>query len=63
MGDVVVHYANGFIRALSGVTEHGHEAQRPEGFPGDNWQNDGYSASMTYFELEKPIALHEIDAN
>ena len=58
-GDVVVHYANGQIRAIGSVTTDAVEAQKPTEL-GDSWGSDGYQAIIKYFDLANPIRLSEI---
>ena len=61
VGDVVVSYANKFIRALSTVSRATVEQNRPSELPDDTRGREGFLARLDYFELASPIALSEID--
>jgi hypothetical protein len=58
-GDIVLHYAQG-IRYVSRVTAPPAPAHRPNEFPADTWQEDGYRAELEYRNIEPPIELDEI---
>jgi hypothetical protein len=59
VGDRVLHYANGSIRAVSTVTETAVDAQRPAELAGE-WERDGWLVQTNYSELPEPIALERI---
>jgi hypothetical protein len=59
-GDIVLHYANGTIRAISRVSRRATEADRPKALPGDVWATEGYLAHCQYFDLGEPIKLDEL---
>lgn len=61
VGDLVLHYAQGGIKAVGTVTGEAVEAVRPEGLPdqGPHTQN-GRRLNVAYAELDKPIPLTEI---
>ena len=59
-GDIVLHYANGAIRALGVAEEDGREGSRPAELPTDRWETAGYLAPIEYSELEEPIELDEL---
>jgi hypothetical protein len=58
-GDLVINYA-GRIRAVSVVAGRPEDAPRPAEFPLDQWEKEGYRASLEYHELQRPVKLTEI---
>ncbi len=58
--DILLHYANGGIRALGAAIEDGHEEARPAELQVGGWEMDGYLAPIQYWELDEPIELGEI---
>lgn len=58
IGDLVFHYANGYLRAISVVQL----SSRPAKTPFDNrpWDDAGREVRTTYFELDVPIPLASI---
>jgi hypothetical protein len=54
-GDVILHYSNGFLRALSTAQTAAQPAQNPLGT--DAWERNGRIISTRYRELNDPIAL------
>jgi hypothetical protein len=59
VGDKVLHYANGAIRAVSTVTATAEDAPRPEGLRGD-WEREGWLVRCTYDELTEPVKLADV---
>lgn len=59
-GDIVFHYANGKLRAVSEVTEAAIKANRPTEFPSTAWEKAGNLAKLAYYELTNPIPLENI---
>lgn len=59
-GDVIVHYANGYVRALGEVSGEPFDAELPPGAKTDEWGTQGWRAPVRYFELERPISLDEV---
>ena len=59
-GDVLLHYANGAIRALGQAEEDAREAERPDGLPKGAWDKDGYLARVRMRDLDDPIQLKDI---
>ncbi len=59
-GDVVLHYANGALRAVSEVLEPAVEAPRPSELPADSWNSDGHLVRARYHELTSPVPLGDI---
>lgn len=57
--DVVIHYANGAIRAIGIVTAHGGLHTRPAELPRD-WGPEGYLARIEYHDLAVPIPLTDV---
>jgi MoxR-like ATPase len=62
-GDLVLHYAKGFVRAVGLVTEAARTAPRPAELPEGQWGREGYLATLTYHDAPTPIALEEIPAS
>lgn len=58
-GDITVHYAQGAIRAVGRVTEPAVDLPRPGSALGQESQ-DGFLATVIYYELAEPIALNAI---
>ena len=58
-GDVVLHYMNGLLRAVSHVSAAARPAPNPLG--GDAWTEDGRLVETQYQELNEPVALAAID--
>lgn len=58
-GDVVLHYANNKIRAVSTITEDPTPAPKPTGFS-DAWSDHGWVVSASYNELAPPLDLTPI---
>jgi hypothetical protein len=55
-GDMVIHYANGAIRATGEVLAAAIEAPRPSEVEGD-WERDGRLVRAAYDELDEPSAV------
>ena len=62
-GDVLLHYQDKEIKALGLVTSHGERCPRPSELPEKAWSDEGYRASINYFELAIPINLTDIDSD
>ncbi len=60
--DIILHYADGEIWAISIVTKEARESQRPEELPTHLWGEDGYLVLTRYQRLESPIRLADIPA-
>lgn len=60
-GDLVFHYANGYITAVSVVQRPSRPAQTP--FPDGPWDRAGREVRTSYFELDIPVALASIPEN
>lgn len=59
-GDVVIHYARQYIRAVSIVTRTAVDARRPPSLPDDLWDAEGRAVLAQYTELQSPIHREEI---
>jgi MoxR-like ATPase len=59
-GDVIFHYAQGTLRAVSRVTEGYVEEQRPAQLSELRWEPEGYLVRTDYTELPEPIPLQDI---
>lgn len=62
-GDVVLHYANGSIRAVGDVQEPVVDAPRPAELDDEPQGNEGYLVRITYHELQPPVPLAEIPSD
>ena len=58
-GDIIFHYCQGRIVAVSTASKGGYEAERPDELPDDAWENDGWRADLQYHELDEPIGLEQ----
>ncbi len=58
--DVVLHYANGALRAVSRVLEAAKDEPRPGELSADTWEMEGYLVRVRYYPLEQPIPLQNI---
>ncbi|QUQ68282.1 hypothetical protein [Kutzneria sp. CA-103260] len=59
-GDVVLHYANGAIRAVSRAPQPAVPAARPQSLPTDLWEAEGWLLRVSMQELAEPIGRDEI---
>lgn len=64
-GDVVFHYAEGFLRALGRVEQAAEVTGHPEGEREEGKANAdrGYKVAVAYQDIEPPIALNDIPAD
>lgn len=58
--DVIVHYRDSHIRAVSRVCSHPVDATNPTFSPDSPWGKDGTRTRVDYFELDSPISLDQI---
>lgn len=58
-GDVVLHYRNGALQAVSHVRASARSASNP--FDDDAWEKAGRLVETKYHELNEPVALASID--
>ncbi|MFC1559079.1 McrB family protein [Gemmatimonadota bacterium] len=58
--DVVIHYANGAIRAISSVAKKPHSEPIPRELPEEPRERDGWMCKLRYYYLDNPISLDEI---
>ena len=58
--DVIFHYSQGALRAVSRVESSYDEAPRPTGLSDLRWEPEGFLVHTLYSDLEKPIELDEI---
>lgn len=56
-GDIVLHYSEGFIRAVSHVENDAYRAAYPRDSHGEYGQRNGNLVETTYYELEPPVHL------
>jgi hypothetical protein len=59
-GDIIVHYANGMVRAVSLAHSDGYESAKPASLVTGDWQEDGWRADISYHELTSPISIADI---
>jgi len=59
-GEVIIHYANGAIRAISEVTHKPTLRKKPSEIEVEPWEDQGHHCRTRYFELDEPIELPEI---
>lgn len=60
VGDAIIHYANGSIRAIGEVERPPIEAPRPDSLPANEWSHMGYLCPVRYFDIELPIGKAEL---
>jgi MoxR-like ATPase len=60
IGDSVIHYSNGAVRALGLVTSRAEVKPRPVRHPEKEWEGEGRQVSVRYFEFSNPIPLSSI---
>ncbi len=60
VGQKVVHYANGHIRAIGTVVASPEGHAKPDELTGDAWASDGNICRVTYRELDSPIPLADV---
>ena len=58
--DLILHYADGTIRAVGRVKAQPREAPRPKDFPAAPWNDDGYLAEVEYQDVPAPLPLSAI---
>jgi MoxR-like ATPase len=58
--DIVLHYVEGNIRAVSRVATSGVDQAKPASLASEDWASDGILARTTYRELETPIKVTDI---
>jgi hypothetical protein len=59
-GDMVVHYANGAIRALGEVAGSAEQRPRPRELSDRRWGDEGHYAPVRYHELEQSILISDV---
>src|SRR5690606_6737278 len=59
-GDIVLHYAEGALRAVSQVTEAATIRQRPSGLQDEKWQLEGRYVKTQYTYFKEPIPREAI---
>jgi AAA domain (dynein-related subfamily) len=60
VGDAVLNYANGQIRAVSAVQGDAYAATRPDPEADQAWGNDGWRLDVAYHDLTTPLPLAAI---
>ena len=60
VGDLVIHYAKGEVRALGQVLSEAEVTSRPFHHPEKGWEGEGRQVAVHYFELAESISLDEI---
>lgn len=63
IGDLIFHYANSAVRAVSKVIAAPVEAERPASLPAQEWITSGFIAKVQYHTLPNPIRLDEIPSD
>ena len=59
-GDVLLHYANGRVRAVSMAKGTAYACERPSEHDAPQWNNDGERIDLAMVDVEPPVALSEI---
>jgi len=60
LGDMILHYQGGYVRALGVVTGAPKLSARPADLPAESWGDKGRSAAVDYSALLSPLALGDI---
>ncbi len=60
LGDRILHYAEGALRAVGTITGSPVVSQRPSNLPSDTWQDEGFFADVEYDFLDEPIERNRI---
>ncbi|KUK97204.1 MAG: ATPase [Methanothrix harundinacea] len=55
--DIIIHYANGYLRYVSRVIEPAKKTKDPHAMSGRNWSQQGNLVRVDYHELKPPVAL------
>jgi hypothetical protein len=59
-GDVVFHYAKGFIRAVSVANANSYESAKPDDISRENWSDEGWRVDVAYHELTPTIRISAV---
>lgn len=59
-GEVVIHYANSHIRALSVVQSAPELRNRPAELDNGQWEEEGHFAAVKYYPLEAPLPIGSV---
>jgi MoxR-like ATPase len=60
-GDVIFHYVNGVIRAVSIASSSAEEGSKPKEISiEDEWQRPGWHASVNYYVLQSPLNFADV---
>ena len=57
--DIIIHYANGYLRYASRVIEPARKTNDPHAINGGNWPQEGNLVRVDYHELKPPIPLNK----
>jgi 5-methylcytosine-specific restriction protein B len=57
--DIIIHYANGYLRFISRVIEPARKTKNPHAMNGRNWSQEGNLVRVDYHELKPPISLNK----
>jgi MoxR-like ATPase len=57
-GDIIFHYADGELKAISKAKTNGYDAKKELG--GNQWSDDGWRVDSDYFVLADPVPISEI---
>lgn len=60
VGQKIVHYANGAVRAIGTVLAPPEERPRPAALSGEAWGNDGYYCQVAYADVHPPIRREDV---
>src|SRR5262249_20131283 len=55
LGDLILNYAEGSLRAISVAKSEPYEAKKELG--GDEWPDNGWKVDLEYYELKRPIGI------
>ena len=59
-GDLIFHYANQTVKAISTVLAKAVTSPRPQSLPADLWDRDGRLVKVEYRQASRPVSRHDI---
>lgn len=61
-GDIIFHYSNQCIVAISEASSNCQSCMRPSELGGHGWQSNGYKVNASYKELSYPVTLYSLNS-
>jgi len=60
-GDIILHYANGYLRFVSQVKEEAVKSEKPECMEADDWNREGRLIKTDYYKLDPEVSLGQFN--